>query len=290
MDKANVIIHIVDDRSESTSFNPKIHGVNFSDHDHIRVNRTLDGYTVIYKASEFLDVDNAGFMSALIKLLTKNLPNTLFEISLIYHTESDIVDDYFIKVRNAAILLMKISETGSLKNVLFGTTNVPTSPLQHYSEDMDDDEEEDEDDNDDEIIDPLGFLTKSKKSKKKKSKEYYGRSRVWKDAKNPKRDINRHGVVISSDKDDIRRDEKIIREFLRDFLPGDAGWKKEFRKELAKRWMNVYTISKKHLKTLEKNHRNSNRNKRINKGINTGLNFMNQMINRPIDRWSDPTK
>lgn len=130
---------------------------------------------------------------------------------------------------------------------------------------------------------------KSKKSKKK-SKISYGRSRVLRAANNPKRAYRRHGVIVCTEKDAIKKDEKVIKEFLKDFIPGDAEWKKDFRKDLLKRWMNLYVITKKQLKYFEKNmHKQVVRN-RTNANVERTLNITRQLFNVPIDQWNNPNK
>ena len=124
--------------------------------------------------------------------------------------------------------------------------------------------------------------------KQKKNKDYYGKSRVWKDSDHIHRSIDRHGVVISS-KSNLKKDERIIKEFLKEFIPGSQGWKKEFRAELAKRWINVYSISKKKLKSLEKEYRN-NKNKKVKRTNMSNAFGLAQKVLKTRDEWFNPNK
>lgn len=158
-----------------------------------------------------------------------------------------------------------------------------------YTDDDDDEGEyEDDEDEDDYEDDPK---PKKRRKKRRVSKPSYGESRVVKDAKNPKKSYNRHGVVVCS-KDDIKKDEKILKEFLKDFIPGDANWKKDFRSDIVKRWIKMYAVTNKQLKQLEKQHRRARLAKRNKSSIDTdrALEFTRKLFNTPIDRWNDPSK
>lgn len=181
--------------------------------------------------------------------------------------------------------------------------------------DIDDDEDEDDtddefvpnisqsyDDEDDDVSNEITKLvsgitisksnnksSKSKNKKKGKRNVDYGTSKVLRHANSPKRAYNRHGVIIASDKDDIRSDEKIIKEFLKEFIPGNQEWKKEFRHDLLKRWISMYCVSKKDLKKLESNHRKKTR-KRSYIDADKTLDFTRRLLNVPLDNWNNPNK
>ena len=165
--------------------------------------------------------------------------------------------------------------------------------ISDYSDD-DDDEDGDEDD---ENINPFDFLEyhlkgynpKYKRSKNKRPKGIPV-SKVFRDAKNAKRAYNRHGVIICNDKDAKKRDEKILKEFLKDFFPGDSNWIKEFRHDVLKRWMKMYFVTKKDLKELEKTHRKAQNAKRNHVKTEKTLDFARRVFNVPVDRWNDPSK
>lgn len=140
------------------------------------------------------------------------------------------------------------------------------------------------------ILEPV-----KKKKKKSKGKSHdrefdIPKSKVFKEAKNAKRDVKRHGVIISRDKDDIKHDEKVLRAFLKEFVPGKEDWLKGFRAELAERWMSMYTIRLKELKKLEKFERNKRKAKERRKRNKEILDFTRNMFTVPIDSWDDPNK
>lgn len=136
---------------------------------------------------------------------------------------------------------------------------------------------------------------KGKSNKKKKDiNPTYPSSRVLKASKDPKKQYHRHGVIIFKDKDTEKKDEKILKAFLKDFIPGDARWKKELRSDLIERWMASYAISQKRIKKLEKNQKlqlSKEKQKEctkkafeILKGLNRGIQGRNS------DVWNNPNK
>ena len=178
------------------------------------------------------------------------------------------------------------SDSQELRNL--GILNDDDEDLADF--DFDDDDYED-DDNDEEYeeddIPGLSGFSFGKRRNKKNS--YYGKSRVWKDSNHVRRSINRHGVVIST-KSNMDRDKKILKEFLKDFIPGNKGWEKSFRAELAKRWMAVYVVSKKQLKTLEKNHRNKKSNKSNRNNLKGAFGIASKILAPKNDIWFDPNR
>lgn len=100
--------------------------------------------------------------------------------------------------------------------------------LEYADDEFDDniDDEDDEDDNEDED-DEFGF-EESECAKHSKAK------RNWKE----------HGLMIAP-KDKIKHDKKVIRWFLKEFIPGDSPTAADMRAQLEKRWINAMVISKK---------------------------------------------
>ena len=141
---------------------------------------------------------------------------------------------------------------------------------------------------DDEDDDNKEAITKSKK--KTKSYSNTPRSRVFKESKNPKKEFKRHGVIITRDKDDLERDQKVIKEFLKEFIPGKEKWVKEFRSDILKRWTNTYTIRAKDLKRIEKNRKKMQKDKERKKKNKEILKLTRNIFNVPISSWDDPNK
>lgn len=146
---------------------------------------------------------------------------------------------------------------------------------------------------DNNVISPLSDITsnfKDKKKKKKKSTRLQNTSRSIKASKHPKRDFNRHGVIISK-KDAIERDRKTIKGFLKDFIPGDEKWKKEFRNDLLDRWMDMYVITSKKLKKLEKkaNEKKNNKNQ-LSPRTKRMISEVGRRLTSPVSAWDDVNK
>lgn len=119
----------------------------------------------------------------------------------------------------------------------------------------------------------------------------YDISRILTSAKNPKRSYNRHGVIIARRKKDIRHDEKIIYEFLEEFIPGEASWKKHLRRDLVKRWLHVYAVTTKQIKKLERQHREMVADKyKLSIDTDRAIDFTRRMFTTTVDNWDNPNK
>ena len=306
MNRELVTIHIVAKDGKELDYSPSRDGRTRSTETKINVLKVSDGYSVVFDDDVFMNVQPSKLIASLVTICSNNLKDTIFDFRIIYHYEG-AEDSYFDPnvakhVLDMDILMTDINDSKRIP--VFGYTRLEgiadvASDLQDWNEEEDpfgvdeyDDEEDDDDDEDDEYgpDDFMSLLTgkPTKKSKKEKNHDYYGRSRVWKNSKQPKRQIHRHGVLIAADKSDLKKDEKIIKEFLKDFLPGKSGWKKEFREDVLERWMRTYAISRKNLKHLERKHR-KNRTKKSD-ATKKALQFTNRLFSVPIDRWYDPSR
>lgn len=133
---------------------------------------------------------------------------------------------------------------------------------------------------------------KPKKDKDEKSKYSVKTSKSMKSSKSPKKEYKRHGVIIA-DKDAVKKDEKIIKGFLKEFIPGDQQWKKDFRSDLAERWVNTYAISNKDLKQAKRRQKKVVREtyqRQRKEDIMRALTFTNRIVSVPIDQWNDPRR
>jgi hypothetical protein len=130
---------------------------------------------------------------------------------------------------------------------------------------------------------------KKKKSSKKPIKKNYKTSRSMKAADSPKKDYNQRGIIIS-EKDAIKADEKIIKEFLEDFIPGNSEWKKNLRKELTKRWMNSYVLTSKNVKYLDKQYKKYRKNSKSSKKSKKADKINKKIFASTNDFWNDPNK
>lgn len=302
MNTTVVQIHIfpqIIDLGKINEYTVEKFGKVFSNTNEIKVNKTINGYSVLYRDNVFKNLDTVKFGENIIKLFMNNIPGVI-ELDINYYPMSKFDEEVGVSI----IHLNKYFSEIDIPNFNYYISDLLDDLLDLYDEANDvfrfgeeDDEDEDEDD-DLETEDPFAFLQESldgygspKNKNKKSKKKSYGSSRIVKAAKNPKRDIRRHGVVVCNEKSIIRKDERIIKEFLEDFLPGNSDWRKQFRKQVLKRWISMYSITKKNLKHLEKDHHHNQRSKTMLGGIDkeTAMNFTRRLFT-PSDTWNDPNR
>ena len=251
-----------------------------------------NSYSVIYTKNDFVQLDPRRFAISVINVFRRNLPAgpMRFVMELI---NPDGVEDELVEHMNDVL-----SAFQEIISVNFKSGDIHIDVGENFADilvdmyglfDDDEDDEYDDEDNEEDSDDPFTNIMSMYPNKAKK-KEYYGRSRVFKDSKNPKKEFHRHGVIVADSKSDIEKDMKTIKDFLKDFIPGKQSWKKEIRKELAERWIKMYTVSKKQLKSLEHSTRKNVSNKRKAKNTKKTLEFTKKLFTIPIDSWSDPNK
>ena len=327
MNNVNINIHILADSkniNDYIDFNSNNDGRFLSTDKKINVNKSNDGYSIIYHSDVINGIDKSILLSNLIKLIQTNLPNTIMNFQLYYHHQlnngSDLLNDTTaIYVIDLHQLLLNIYKSHRMTDIQYTMTdNIDQLLNETLSDDDDEDTEDDEywddvetiddfesDDDDEDTedddfdqenpFDTLNRLMSSniddhhhKKSKKNDDK-HYNASRAFRNAKNPRRSIRRHGVIIA-DKSDINKDAKVIKGFLKDFIPGGADWKKDFRRDILSRWMQMYAISKKQLKRYEKDYRKACHKKAKKNTTMNVLKAAHRLFNTPIDSWNDPRK
>lgn len=325
MNRVDVIIHILPNNVSLTrllGFSPEEDGKTFSSVNDVKINKAKYGYSILYSADDFMRLDKAKFTAAMIKIFTKNLPGTALNVSVEYNYE-ELIDEHFDEaVGNAVInfgaLLTRIDETKRVPGFTYeASQNLMDIIYDEYDTPLDDDDDEDGDDDDEFSLEDLmnGKHPRYKKNDDEEEDEdqfsyedpfrrflhddddekdndkgyYYGKSRVVADAHNGKRDFHRHGVIIAS-KSDIAKDRKILKKFLKDFIPGNSSWKKDFRDDVLKRWMSMYTISKKDLKYMQSGLKKSNYEAKRNNNITNAINLTTKLFTTPVDRWYDPSR
>lgn len=301
-----------------------LYGKVYSSTTDIKVNKIPDGYSILYLSDNIKNMDIDVLTNNIVKLFMENVHDTIINVNFEYFYEVVVDDEVYnnIDLTVANVLLsmeskffdmnkdpnsmFRYSRSDSMvkliESIISNYNDIDNNEDEYYEEDETDevddydnpvndffesigittnrDEEIDDEDDESDII---GYKSKNKSSN-------YPQSRILKDSKNAKRAYNRHGVLICNNKKSRKRDEKIIKEFLKDFIPGDAEWKKEFRHDILKRWMKMYSISKNDLKELEKAHNKAQKSKHNTKKLEKTLEFTSRLFNRSTDRWSDPNR
>lgn len=295
MERKYVGINIINADELPAGFDTRSYGRHLSTTTTINSNKLdAEHYSVLYTKSEFMAIDPARFVASIINVFKQNLPDCelCFQLEIIKNRSEELGNvDLLDWMNKVSILFQQVITTNRVTNVTFDHGNEFTMDNE-FLPDWEDDDYDDEEEDDDDTEDPENPFERimGVYQEKDKKKEYYGRSRVFKDSKNPRKEFNRHGVVVADSKSDVEKDLKTIKEFLKDFIPGKQGWKKEIRKELAQRWIRMYTVTKKQLKSLERDARKNANNKRKAKTTKKALSFTKKLFTIPIDSWSDPNK
>lgn len=309
------------------SFDPKIHGKTVSTVSEIKVNKVEDGYGILYFDMDFMSLNTATLLVNISNLMESNLPNTEFDFIICYLFMSGntsmrtFIGDVsaVAKVLEIDRNLMKKPDT--LKPLFYKRSNsvinlakqiTAAEKLAHGNAIASEESEDalkvrereavsrmlgkpmDEDTSTQSFLDLIfGDEEKGKKKKKKKDKDdgyYYAASRILKASEDPKKQYKRHGVIVCNERSAIKRDIKTIEGFLEDFIPGKAGWEKDLRKELCKRFIGCYVVTKKQLKDLEKAHRKEMQKSIQVKKSKQVVNFAQNLLYTPIDHWNDPNR
>lgn len=302
-------------------YDPDTIGRVKSDEDNLIVNNVSNvsnGYSLIFEDNTFLNINPVKIIGHLITLLRTKLPHDVIKISIEYLYElNDRDDDAFQLEYGECVLafdvafkkLLSMAPYQIRRFISYKTSENLMNVAETCHEVREGGTGDDEDENDDYLYsddDPVTELDrilgrvkdddKKKKNHHKKKKikkvEYdIETSKVFRGAKNPKRSYRRHGILVARNKDAIRKDKRIIKDFLKEFIPGDAQWKKDLRNELADRWIGVYAVTVKQLKKLEHKHKKMMEEKRRPKiDTNRVLNFASAMVTHASDSWNNPNK
>ena len=254
-------------------FDIKKYGSFISNNKTIQVNKanddTLD-YTVIIRNSVLCEVGPRDLVNSIEAIMSANIKDSEFN----YHPI--MMTDYQPKEES-------VTRTDDDESISWLLRNAPW-PKDDDPGDDDEDDDYDYDDEDDDYepsADLFNYLTNQAKPR-------YYHSASWHNSNNAKKMIRRHGIIVASKKD-IHKDERIIRDFLREFFPGNSSWKKEFRADVAKRWVQMFVVTKGQLKKLEKAARKARREKDSGDRVSKALDFT-QMLFGTKDHWSDPNR
>ena len=313
MESANLKIHIIpSDRNLSaiSNFDTSHDGSKFSDKTSINVNKTSEGYSVIFTDTVFKYLDIKLFVGNLIKIFTSKVPNTIFTVSIHYHyTTIECSYDYFdndtarkiYELHGTMMMLVSSKQMQYLRYVESETLNQMFDDINNTEDDVNDGSDDlkilqhkthmkndtksrkfnlqqDEEEYVKNLLTKYGALDTSDEDEdyedddrkiKKSNKKYYGRSRVFSNMKSPKQTIKKHNLLISKSNSDIKKDIRIIKDFLKDFIPGNARWKKKFRNEILQRWIASYVISKKNMKKFAKIYKNKLHDDEVDENVST---------------------
>lgn len=322
--RVNADIYVLFSNYYNYGFMPQVNtlsriiaGGEISSADTIKVAQENDKYFIVIPANELANVDPAVWFNNVVSIFASNLPNTVVNFSILSSMsdtqleKGPIIDeqtfedarifamlhetfqfclkastkfDYSVSsqvrpIVDALMTATKIKERRPRPE--YEETDLPPYPVGSANDFMSK-FLNDEDDS--------GHKKKKKKKKAGKKELKYATSRVLKCAKSPKKAYKRHGVLVCKDKDAIKRDCRIIKDFIEEFIPGNAGWKKDLRKDLLDRWVQVYVISTKRLKRLERERRRNIVRNRRDADVQRTIDVTRKLFNVPIDRWNDPTK
>lgn len=301
MNRVDVAIHILPDNVslyKLIGFDPDMDGTTYSTIDGINVNRAKYGYSILYSASDFMKLDLKSFVLSMIQIFNNNIPGALINTTLEYNY-AEMLDEHYdeavgIRIVNFGQMLDQVSNSSDFPSFHYDKSQNILDMVDNEFDDSDDDDDFYNDDYEED--DPFAVFfdedyddDDDREYRNKSYSDYYGRSRVVTNAKNAKRDMHRHGVIIAS-KSDINSDKKILKEFLKDFIPGNSSWKKEFRNDVLKRWMKMYCISKSDIRYINKQYRKANYKEKRNKNIENAINMTTRLFTASADSWYDPNR
>ncbi len=242
----------------------------------LRVNNTSSGYSVIFKCEDFIRLDTQVLGDHLIKIFKTYFPNTPVHVEILYPiiTENNIFKKCSMSVLQLDDFLSDIDipninycESQSVKKLweLYNNEDEDKDDDDYDDEDEDDDDYDDEDEDDDDKYDygidddneedDLSHINISEYYKKQSKDKIASTSRLIRGAK---KTVKRHNIIVSSDKNAKRKDEKVIKSFLKDFIPGRSNWIRTYRDIVLDRWMDAFAISEKTAKRIKKAHRKQN--------------------------------
>ena len=276
-------------------------------------------YIVAFDGGKILSIDPKLLISNLVSVFKSNMPDKMMEFTIGTTATGDEIGYIEDEVKYALMLHNTfITSLTNVEGYNYSTSELITQLFENYKayinvvEDISSILESMKNDgrasfqstNDIEPADNSlssymrDFITAGddgKKKKKKKKKKGntdshpYGISKVIRTAKSPKKLYRKHGIMIAK-KDRIKNDKRIIKEFIKDFIPGDEKWKRHFREELLDRWIHAYAITNKQMKLVKKAQKRESERARNGREIQQTLDMTRKLFNVPIDRWNDPTR
>lgn len=300
------------DQQRCQGCDPARIGNKFSSDSSIDVITMPEGLTILYRDDVIGDMEADVLGANIIKIFETSLPSTTGIRMHILYNFHDASNPMSIKFNEDAGMLILNLSNYFYENRTDRFDYVSTTSVMEVSSLIKKAAEEDEgnefpdgfipgynqsNDNDSSngcdmgsALSVMESMVGKNKKESKKSKKHYSESRLVANGKSPKRDYSRHGVVISRDKKDYEKDAKIIKDFLKDFIPGSARWKRDFRDDLLERWMKAFVIRKKKLRKLEKKmHHKKKSKKKPSPGQIMAMDFTRRMVSA-TDPWNNPNK
>lgn len=289
------------------NFKSAYEGCIYSDKHKINVNLIQDVYVILFTDDEFKNVNPVEILRDIKNLMQSNIKETEIIFTIIYDGRNNldqktllgllkIDSDLSAKPRslypliyNPSDQLVEIAQKVVYNNHMNESRAVSRpnykEEKEKYEQQMDDDE----------FMKAFYGIDLPKGKKKYKSKSgkkrfNYASSKVLKASSRPKKSYNRHGVIICKNKKAIKKDEETIKDFLKDFIPGNSSFKKNLRKDLLKRWMAMYVITKKRANKMQKNFKKSLNKVSKHEKTEQIIDFTKKMISIPIDSWNDPNR
>ena len=213
-------------------------GKELSNTQEVRLNKTSAGYSILFSCDTFTKINTSMLGNHLTKMFTQYFSQHFVQFEIIcMHIKSE-------ECMEAIIGLHEYCLEMDLPNVNY----IESKSIEALF--SDDYEEEDDEEYD------IPFDSFYKKDKPSKT-----RSRLINDAK---KSIKRHNIIISSSRNARKRDEKVIKEFLKEFLAGKADWIKKYRNEMLHRWMDAFAITEKTARKLKRStNAKANKNKAV---------------------------
>lgn len=279
--------------------------------DTIKVMRINDDYVIAIPADELSKVDPEVWFNNIASMFDKNLPGNVINFTILSSMDQERLQSFaidsersladarlFAGLHESFQFILKSSTrfdytvSTHVKPIIFALQLAMRDVMEFQEYIREDDPVTNESDYITQFLkgEESGNRGNKKKKKKQRKEKKYVTSKVIRCAKSPKKAYKRHGVIVCKDKDAIKRDRRIIRDFIDDFIPGNAGWKKDLRDDLVDRWLHVYVISAKRLKRLERERKKNSAKGRRDSDVQRTIEFTRNLFNVPVDKWSDPTR
>lgn len=242
-----------------------------------------DGYQIFMRNNDFWATDLVRLITGIDRVFSSKFPDEEFTLNCLTFAEKPQLRERIEQHFNTAYdAVMNSGVTEAL-----------------VDEFTDDDEDDDEDDPD---LDsawrrfgeyPDGFEDDDDEDDEdddRPDRRRYDSSRVIHNAKHPKRDIKRHRIIIAGKKD-YERDRKMIKAFLKEFMPGKEKWIKRYRSEVAGRWIRAMAVKEKEAKAREKEFKAKAKKAKTRRCVRSLGLVANQVLNnRQPNAFYDPNK